>query len=138
MSTIVLDTDFLIKISNDPLPSLDLREIARQYTLSTIPQVMTELEGLTHHKEKKTARRARNAFNVLKDNQSPTNIKIEILKEPRAQEGGEADLELMELARKSNLTIATLDHSLLSKLDIEGLNYLTLRNDRPLLKEQRI
>lgn len=137
MSTIVLDTDFLIKISNDPLPSLNLREIASQYTLSTIPQVITELEGLRHHKEKKTARRAKNAFNVVKNNQSPF-IKIEILKEPRAKEGREADLELMELARKSNATIATLDHSLLSKLDIEGLNYLTLRKDRPLLKEQRI
>jgi len=138
---LVFDTDFLIKVANDPIRRLDLKQLASEYTIATIPGVVSELEGLTHHREKKTARRAANTLRVLEESRS--QIKVKVLEESRAK-GAEADMALVELARNSegDATIATMDHSLLSRLERMRLPYLTLSDDKPLMRtfprEQRI
>ena len=136
----MLDTDFLIKVANDPVSRLDLSQLASEYTVSTLPSVIAELEGLSQHKERKTARRASNALRIV--NQKESKIRIEVLDLPR-QGREKVDSALIDLAkREDGATIATMDHSLLSRLERMRLPYLTLSDDKPLLKkfprEQRI
>ncbi|MHB8567052.1 MAG: hypothetical protein ACYC7D_02460 [Nitrososphaerales archaeon] len=138
-ATIILDTDFLIKITNDPLPKFDYQRVSNEYSFATIPAVISELKGLRRHRTLKTARRAGNALRALADTGT-----VKVLEESeREEEGSEADARLIELADESgDFIIATMDHSLLSLLEKNGAAYLTLRNNRPLFKaarkEQRI
>ncbi len=132
--TIILDTDFIIKITNDPLPRFDYHKLALEFTLSTTPSVVSELEGLSREKNSSAGRRARNALRLLQE-PSGSQGRITILKtDSRSKNKREADEDLLELARKNpeEYLIATMDHSLLSRLEVEGLRYLTLRNDGPL------
>ena len=139
MTYLVLDTDFLIRITNDPVRRLDLKQLATEFTIATIPSVLRELQGLSRHGENKTARRASNALRVIEEKGS--EIAIQILPEGVSREE-EVDLTLVDLAKKGGVTVATMDHSLLSKLERMRLPYLTLRADNPLMRtfsrEQRI
>ncbi len=98
LTFLVLDTDFLIRITNDPIRRLDLRQLSTEFTIATIPEVVKELQGLSHHRENKTARRASNALRVIEEKGS--EVMIQILPEKRKQEA-EADVTLVELARKA-------------------------------------
>jgi rRNA-processing protein FCF1 len=132
----LLDTDFLIKVANDPIPKLDLSELSKEYTLATTSDVIRELTGLCNHPERKTSRRASNALRVV---MKGAKVEIRILDDKHPQRRGivEADNSLLELAKANKVTVATLDHSLLSRLERIHLPYLTLRNDKPLLKARR-
>ena len=76
-------------------------------------------------------RRASNALKVLNENSA--RIMIQILPE-KGGRNAEADVALVELARNGDVTIATMDHSLLSRLERMRLPYFTLRADSPLMK----
>jgi rRNA-processing protein FCF1 len=131
---IVCDTDFLIKISNDPLPEFDWRRISSEYDLVTLACVVRELKGLVASKLRKTSVRAKNAIKVIDSGV------IEIVP---ADSEGEVDQILLEYARSKRKTslIATLDGNLLKTFERNGIGYLTLSSDKPLfhfLKQQRI
>lgn len=133
MPIIVLDTDFLIKITNDPLPSFDLVQLSKEYDLATLPLVLRELRGLARNEVNKTSKRARNTLRFL--DEGPGKVRVNLLSRESSSDP-ETDSELVEFARDSEdkVVIATLDHSLLSRLEKLGVSYLTLKNNKPILK----
>lgn len=131
MATIVFDTDFLIKISNDPLPRFCVTELAHENQFLVIPQVLHEVQGLARSQSSKTARRARQTMRVIED----TKIFVTMGKLGDNISGsGDADNVLVEFVneRPTERILATMDGSLLSRVAKLGLPYLTLRNERPL------
>ena len=142
MSQIIFDTDFLIKVTNDPIPKLDLREISEEYSLCTLSTTVREIEGLTKHYEKKTSRRARRALEVLKMLEHEGHaIKFSIIE--MSDNHVENDIMLIEYAKElhensnDEALIATLDHSLLSRMERIGIGYLTLQKNSPIFRKSR-
>ncbi|HZW57028.1 MAG TPA: hypothetical protein VFF30_12125 [Nitrososphaerales archaeon] len=131
MPLLLVDTDFLIKIANDPLPKLDFLALASDFTLATTPSVVRELEGLAKSQNRTVMRRATTALDFVKQGTKKANVKV---LPGTSKRRVEADLELVEIAKadiRDRVVIATLDHSLLSRLDKLKIPYLTLRRDRP-------
>jgi rRNA-processing protein FCF1 len=127
MAQLVCDTDFLLKVVNEPLPSLYAYLQNSDLRFATIPQVVKELRGLALSKKRSVARRAAFALRLV-------GTKIHVI-ENRIVENNkmEADLALYECAKNSELDslVATLDGKLLSRLEKNQLPYLTLRHDKP-------
>jgi|GEM_PF-700882 rRNA-processing protein FCF1 len=143
MLLIVLDTDFLIKITNDPLPKFD-RAILERSNLATLSYVIDELKGLLNNERRKTASRARRALDFLESNRQRIHIipKQALHKgRTRRQQGnkeceGFVDRALLDFAKENPLTriVATLDSSILSDCESLGLSYLTIRQGRAFLR----
>ena len=134
MSYLVCDTDFLIKSTTIPLPSLAMFLAESGYELATIDRVKMELEGLLKSRNQVTARKAGAAIRSI----SSGSVKVLKSDLPPGHKT-DADTLLIDLAAQSskkgeNVVIATLDHTLLSILEKRRLPYLTLRDDRPLFR----
>lgn len=145
MNIIVCDSDFIIKLANDPIPALDWSKVSRENQFVTIAPVLRELKGLTKNRLKsKTARRARAAVNLVE--------KFQLIRAVTSGEGEgehprstkeETDTMLIEFVRTlpKDRMLATMDGSLLSRAERLGLPYMTLSRGRPLFhrgREQRI
>jgi len=127
---IVCDTDFLIKATSQPVPALASFLSEFGYQLSTLPRIEQELRGLSLSKTPTTARKAKSALRTI------STGTVKLLKDKDFNEKTDADSILIEFASRTreNVVVATLDHTLLSILERRRLPYLTLRNDRPILK----
>ena len=133
MALILCDSDFLIKATNDPLPSLALFLSECGYELATIERIKDELEGLSRSENRPTARRAKNALRSIYNGR----VKLES-NEKRTSSKTDADSLLIKFAleNKEPVAIATMDHVLLSILERRKLSYLTLRNNRPFFRTE--
>ena len=130
MPVLLCDTDFLIKITNDPVPELQPFLLGNGFSLSTLPVIERELQGLQKNKTNSTARKARLALLALgKFVQVETNY--------GKNSNAEADLQLVDFEEKSpgDVVIATMDGNLLAKLERKRLPYFTLRRDRPFFRQ---
>ena len=133
---IVCDTNFLMKIFNDPLPKFDWKSLSSENEFVTLSCVVRELRGLSSRTAGKTSMRARNTLNAL---DSGGLIKII----PEVEGNAEVDFALLDFVRQEPKVriLATLDGSLLSSLEKTGLGYLTLSFDKALIhrpRQQRI
>ena len=128
MTTVLCDTDFLLKITTEPLPELSRLLGEFRLEIATLPRIEAELQGLSRSQNQRTARKARTALQTIP--QYPVKI---LNDRAGASKKTDADVLLIDYAEKSRPTIivATLDHSILSVLQSKRLPYLTLRKDRP-------
>ena len=132
MALIACDTDFLIKVTNDPVPALDWGTLSIEHDFAVMPCVIAELKGLATSKIRKTSIRAKSALAVVEEGKK--------FKRMEAKESSlDADSALYEFVRAdpSSRMIATLDGSLLSRMEKAGLPYLTLSSGKPLLRSYR-
>jgi rRNA-processing protein FCF1 len=128
MTRVLCDTDFLLKITTEPLPEFSRFLAEFRLELATLPRIEAEIRGLSRSQNQRTARKARTA--LLAISQYPVKILRDRVEAPKKTD---ADVLLIDCAEKSRPTIivATLDHSILSVLQRKRLPYLTLRKDRP-------
>jgi rRNA-processing protein FCF1 len=129
MPILLCDTNFLIKITNDPIPELKPFLQSSGFVLATLPIIERELKGLQQSKTNSTARKANLALQSL-----GKFIRVETgYRKGRA----EADAQLVDYEENSeeDVVIATMDGNLLSKLEKKRLPYFTLRNDRPFCRQ---
>jgi rRNA-processing protein FCF1 len=126
---LICDTDFLIKITGEPLPALAEFLTKEDFGLVTIPAVVRELRGLTRSTNGSTSRKAITALRCV-------GSVVKVVDDKKSAQNTEADVELYELARShgNNSIVATLDGKLLSRFERNRLSYFTLRHDRPFLK----
>jgi rRNA-processing protein FCF1 len=131
--SIACDTDFLIKIVNDPLPKFDISKLLSENEFVVTPQVLREISGLASSKTPTTSRRARAARDVIEEGKL-----FGVLKkvEQEIPVSVDADIALIEFVKASPNTraVATLDGSLLTRLEKMGLPYLTLSNGKLLTR----
>jgi rRNA-processing protein FCF1 len=131
LTLIVCDTDFLLKVTTQPLPELAEFLAQSGSELATLPKIEAELTGLTRSRNHVTARKAKTAL------QSIEGHSVKLL-QPHLQssKNTDADVLLVDFAEKSKpeVVIATLDHSILSMLERKRLPYLTLRKNRPFFR----
>jgi rRNA-processing protein FCF1 len=129
MIQILCDTDFLIKVTTEPLPAVASFLDDSGFELVTLAKVQEELRGLTQSRNQSTARKAKLALGSL------ATGAVKILKSP-SPKGTDADILLLEFAANSKrqTIIASLDHTLLSILEKRKLPYLTLRKNRPFFR----
>src|SRR5216684_53546 len=62
MPVLLCDTDFLIKVTNDPIPEFKSFLESMGFELGTLPAVVRELKGLLRSPKKSTGRRAKLAL----------------------------------------------------------------------------
>jgi rRNA-processing protein FCF1 len=130
MPTLLCDTDFLIKVTNEPVPQLRASLQSSGFTLATLPIIERELKGLQRSKINSTARKARLALQSI-------GKSIQVIKSGKPGSNADADLQLLDFEEISpaDVVIATLDGNLLSKLEKKRLPYFTLRKDRPFFRQ---
>lgn len=128
-TTLVCDTDFLIKISNFPAPEFQALVSKCGFELATIPSVALELKGLRNSKHQMTSKHALHTLSLIGD-------KISLLEDSGQSSAVEADDALIDFAKRHNDTVlvCTLDGKLLSRLEKMKVRYLTLRKDRPFMR----
>jgi rRNA-processing protein FCF1 len=135
MVLIACDTDFLIKIANDPLPKFDWVSYSRQNDFCTLPCIVRELANLRSNRSIIISRRASTALSII-GKQPLAKIKELPSKPANAWSLSEANADdaLIEFGNLDPFgrAVATLDGKLLSRLDSDGVPYLTLSSDRPL------
>jgi rRNA-processing protein FCF1 len=130
LTQVICDTDFLIKITNDPLPSLGQLIKNSDLVLATIPGVVNELKGLTQNEKPATARRAAAALRLV-------GSSVHLIKSGIAKDDSfETDNALYDKVRGSigDVCVATLDGKLLSRFERNKIPYLTLRRNKPFLR----
>jgi rRNA-processing protein FCF1 len=143
MAIIVCDTDFLIKVANEPLPKLDWTTISKQNEFCTLPSVVKELKGLsTGNRKSLLSRRARMALGII--GRSSSSIVRIIDERPdrmssESSKGVDADLDLFDFVKSNpqDRLVATLDGALLSRLERNRLPYLTLSSGRALINSSK-
>jgi rRNA-processing protein FCF1 len=131
MAFILCDTDFLIKATTEPLPELAKFLQDSGYQITTLDKIQAELKGLLLSKNSSTARKAKAALRSIESGS------VKVLKyDNSTSKKADADALLIDFAQRSKekVVVATLDHTILSFLEKKRLPYLTLRNDKPLLK----
>ena len=130
MPTLLFDTDFLIKVTNEPVPDLRSFLDSSGFVLATLPVIEKELKGLQLSKKNSTSRKARLALLSVEKF-------VSVIKSGKIRSNADADVQLIDFEENSgdDVVIATLDGNLLSKLEKKRLPYLTLRNDRPLYRQ---
>ncbi|MDG6996496.1 MAG: hypothetical protein JRN52_11285 [Nitrososphaerota archaeon] len=130
MTLLVCDTDFLMKVTNEPIPKLHQLLESSEYDLVTLPSVRRELAGLSRSSNQKTARYARNAIRAIE------NKTVRVLQESSGAKT-DADVALLDFGHKhaGSALVATLDGELLSEMESRGISYLTIRNNRPFRQE---
>jgi len=132
MAFIVCDTDFLMKVTTEPLPQLAEFLANKGYKLATVSRIKDELNGLVLSRDGVTARKARAALRAISENH------IELLAySNNFSKKIDADAILIDFAANSNqrLVTATLDRTILAALEKKGLPYLTLRKNRPFFRD---
>ena len=137
MYLIACDTDFLIKISNDPLPKFDLAELSKENEFVVMPSVLREIKGLEKSKSSRTARRAKMTLKAIEKSHYFSHTFLQKKSDSIIlMSSVEADEELMAFVRAKpyERMIATLDGSLLSRAERVGLPYLTLAKGRVLMR----
>jgi rRNA-processing protein FCF1 len=131
--SIACDTDFLIKIVNDPLPKFDISSLLSENEFVVTQQVLREISGLTSSKTPTTSRRARAVRRMIEEEKH-----FRVLKkvEQEIPASVDADIALIEFVKASPNTraVATLDGSLLTRLERMGLPYLTLSKGKMLTR----
>ena len=129
ITTLVCDTDFLIKITNFPVPEFQALVSESGFELATIPSVALELKGLRNSKHQMTSKRALHTLSLIGD-------KISLLEDSGQSSAREADDALIDFAKRHNesILVCTLDGKLLSRLEKMEVRYLTLRKDRPFMR----
>lgn len=135
MATIVCDSDFLIKISNDPLPKFYFQELVKENDFIVIPSVLGEIKGLEKSRVLSTARRARLARRVVEE----TKVFERWYEDGQiGSKKEDTDITLIEFVSEKprERVLATMDGSLLSRLEKMGLPYLTLRNGKALFSKK--
>ncbi|MGA2875339.1 MAG: hypothetical protein ABSE82_07345 [Nitrososphaerales archaeon] len=134
MGEFICDTDFLIKVTNVPLPSLRAFVEVSGFNFSTIPEVVKELEGLTFSDKPLTARKAANVLRLVGKSIHVTESKV-----TAGNHKIETDIALFERAKSldEDSFVATLDGKLLSRFEKNNLPYFTLRHDKPFLRSLR-
>lgn len=128
MTKVVCDTDFLMKVTNEPVPKLREFLESSDIELVTLPSVLRELTGLSSSSNQKTKKYARNALRTIED-------KLVQVEKEETGRSVDADVALLDFALHRTVMIATLDGGLLSNLESRGISYLTLRNNRPFSRE---
>jgi rRNA-processing protein FCF1 len=130
LAVIVCDTDFLIKISNDPLPKVDLKDLMKSNQLIVLPSVLQEIQGLKKNRNFRTSKRAHMADRVISNPTQFTLISPDLVNQRRSAR--ETDYDLMEFvtAKPGERILATLDKALLSRFERRGLPYITLSRDK--------
>ena len=129
MAQVVFDTNFLMKVTSQPLPALRDFLVNSDLILTTIPVVVKELEGLALNRKPLTSRKATNALRFV-------GTSIQLMQCSAESPQVEADIALYEQAKSldDGSFVATLDGKLLSRFEKNKLPYLTLRHDRPFVR----
>ena len=119
MVDVICDTSFLIVLASKPIKRLDVLEnnLGRiDFVIPTI--VIDELKNLASTATAKRANAAKLALELAK------RFKIIEL------QGGSADEVIVDYASKHRCYIATIDNALKYKLKNNGIDVITLVNDR--------
>ena len=126
MVLIVCDTDFLMKVTVQPMPELAAFLANPDFEITTIPRIEKELKGLSLSRKPSTAKNAGTALRALHQS-------VKLVSQAPSSENADADRLLVDFAERSKdeAVVATLDGTLLSTLERKKLPYLTLRNNRP-------
>lgn len=131
MMVLVFDTDFLMKVTNEPLPAFRRMLDEFDCELVTLPSVKRELKGLLSSRINKTSRYARNALHAIDAN----IVRVDDI--DGRSSSPEADVDLIDYV--SNLAgdsfVVSLDGALLSELERKHIPYVTLRKDRPFKRD---
>jgi rRNA-processing protein FCF1 len=129
LSLIVFDTDFLIKISNDPLPKIDFKELSLNNEFAILPSVIREIKGLGRNLNPTTSKRAKTTERFLHDLKK---FDFVLVREQKSDPNIDADEALIEFVKENpqQRILATLDGSLLSKFEELSLPYITLSKGR--------
>jgi rRNA-processing protein FCF1 len=127
LTIIVWDTSILIKISNDPLPKVDLRALSKENEFVIIPEVLREILGLTASKNRTTARRAQMVLRAVEESKLFKRV-VSNSKRP-ARETDEVLVEFVKEKPEERI-LATMDGALLSRMEKSGLSYMTLSEGR--------
>lgn len=130
MAQLVCDTDFLLKVTTEPVPSLRAFCEKFDFSFATIPEVVNELNGLTLSDRPATTRKAKSALRLVGSRVKVIDTRI--LKNNKI----DADVALFDYAKRKNedSLVATLDGNLLSQLEKNQLPYFTLRHNKPFAK----
>ncbi len=119
MVDVICDTSFLIVLASKPIKKLDVLEnnLGRiDFVIPTI--VIDELKNLVSTSTAKRANAAKLAIDLAKRFKT-----IEL-------QGGSADEVIVDYASKHRCYIATIDSALKDKLKNNGIDVITLVNDR--------
>ena len=119
MVDVICDTSFLIVLASKPIKKLDVLEntLGRiDFIIPTI--VIDELKNLVNTASAKRANAAKVALELSK------RFKIIEL------QGGSADEVIVDHASKHRCYVATIDSALKDKLKNNGIDVITLVNDR--------
>ena len=142
VAVIACDTDFLIKIANDPLPKFDWQTLSRQNEFCTLPSIVRELSNLKSSRQRQTAKRAVMALSIVGAH-STSKVKVLTVESTsnriwidKNAPADEALIAFVSEEQKSRM-VATLDGDLLSRLEAQGMPYMTLSSDRPLIAPRR-
>jgi rRNA-processing protein FCF1 len=130
MALIICDTDFLIKLANDPLPKFD-RDVLVANDFGVLGSVYRELHGLEKSSSPKVAKRAKRAIEFARDTKWIKRLDLQT--HPPTVEADEELIGFVLEDPKSRV-LATLDGKLLSRCESLGLSYLTLKNNRALFR----
>ena len=119
MVDVICDTSFLIVLASKPIKRLDVLENNLGRVDFVIPSiVIDELKNLVSTASAKRANAAKLALELSK------RFKIIEL------QGGSADEVIVDYASKHRCYIATIDNVLKDKLKYNGIDVITLVNDR--------
>lgn len=119
MVDVICDTSFLIVLASKPIKKLDVLEnnLGRiDFVIPTV--VIDELKNLASTSTAKRANAARLALELVKRFKT-----VEL-------QGGSADEVIVDYASKHRCYIATIDSALKDKLKNNGIDVITLVNDR--------
>lgn len=119
MVDVICDTSFLIVLASKPIKRLDVLEnnLGRvDFVIPTI--VIEELKNLVSTASAKRANAAKLALELSKRFKT-----IDL-------QGGSADEVIVDYASKHRCYVATIDNALKDKLKYNGIDVITLVNDR--------
>lgn len=119
MVDVICDTSFLIVLASKPLKKLDVLEnnLGRiDFVIPTI--VIDELKNLASTASAKRANAAKTALELV---QRFKTVELQ---------GGSADEVIIDYASKHRCHVATIDNALKDKLKNNGIDVITLLNDR--------
>jgi len=119
LADVVCDTSFLIVLASKPIKKLDVLENNLGKIDFVIPTIV--IDELNNLASSATAKRANAA-----------KLALELVKRFKTVElqGGSADDAIVDYASKHQCYIATIDNALKDKLKNNGIDVITLVNDR--------
>lgn len=115
---LILDSNFLMVLSRSKISeTVPVKNLLAHYNLVVPLAVIRELEMMAKGKSAK-ARNAGTALEIAKSYQKTNEVE------------GNVDDVILELARKRNATVATLDAELMANLKVIDIPIVTLRRNR--------